>query len=44
MAERGESVEMKMQLTWKDRMRSFASWLNRLLERGYNLADIETGC
>lgn len=44
MAVRGVGVEMKTQVTWIDWMYSFASWLNRILERGYDPADIETGC
>ena len=33
----------KMQASWRDRMRWFAEWLNRILEQGYKQADIETG-
>lgn len=32
------------QMTWKERMRMFASWLNRLLEKVYKEADVATGC
>jgi hypothetical protein len=41
-----EEVDTKMRrpMTWRERMRALALWLNRLLEKGYGEADVATGC
>ncbi len=35
---------MSVRMTWRERLWVFASWLNRILEKGYTAADVATGC
>jgi hypothetical protein len=44
VVDREHTIERTLEPSWRDRLRELSSRLDALLERGYNPADIDTGC